>query len=44
MEFTPIAPIRPIIDPAGTQQAGGAERAGASLFATVFQEFQAGHI
>ena len=37
MEFTPIAPIRPIIDPAGTQQAGGAERAGASLFATVFQ-------
>ena len=37
MEFTPIAPIRPIIDSTGTQQAGGAERAGASLFATVFQ-------
>ena len=37
MEFTPIAPIRPIIDSTGTQQAGGAERAGTSLFATVFQ-------
>ena len=37
MDFTPIAPIRPIIDSTGTQQAGGAERAGASLFATVFQ-------
>ena len=37
MEFTPIAPIRPIIDSTGAQQAGGAARAGASLFATVFQ-------
>lgn len=37
MEFTPISPILPIVDPTQAQPARGAESAGSSLFATVFQ-------
>lgn len=37
MEFTPISPIRPLIEAAETQPAQGARNAGASAFAMVFQ-------
>lgn len=37
MEFTPISPILPIIDPAQAQPDKGTESAGSSLFAAVFQ-------
>lgn len=37
MEFTPITPIRPIIDATGTQSGRGVEETGSSLFAAVFQ-------
>ena len=37
MEFTPIAPIRPLFDAAETQSTQSARNAGGTLFATVFQ-------
>ncbi len=37
MEFTPISPIRPLIETAEAQPAQGARNAGASAFAMVFQ-------
>lgn len=37
MEFTPIAPIRPLFDAAEPQSTQSARSAGGSLFATVFQ-------
>lgn len=37
MEFTPISPIRPIIESTEPQSGRGVEETGSSLFATVFQ-------
>ena len=37
MEFTPVVPIRPLIEAAGPQGAPSARSVGSSLFATVFQ-------
>ena len=37
MEFTPVSPIRPLIETAETQSAQCGRSAGISLFSTVFQ-------
>lgn len=37
MEFIPVSPIRPLIEPTGTQSAQSGRSVGASLFSTVFQ-------
>ena len=37
MEFIPVSPIRPLIEPAGVQSAQSSRSVGSSLFATVFQ-------
>ena len=37
MEFIPVSPIRPLIEPAGTQSVPSARSVGSSLFASVFQ-------
>ena len=37
MEFIPVSPIRPLIEPTGAQPAQSGRSVGTSLFATVFQ-------
>ena len=37
MEFIPVSPIRPLIEPAETQSVQSARSVGSSLFASIFQ-------